>query len=62
MKKDQTVVDLIQWLKEKIDFELTDHWDGDPMAIGLNKGEKLVYASTSPRLKNNSVFCYYELR
>ncbi len=49
MDKDKTIIDFINKLKIIINFSLIkilDYWDGDRCAIGLKKGNKLVYIST----------------
>jgi hypothetical protein len=49
MKKDQTIIDLINKLNMLPNFnlvEVVDYWDGDLCAIGIKKGDRLVYIST----------------
>ena len=49
MEKDQTIIDLINKLEELPNFnliEFVDNWDADLCAIGIKKGDRLVYIST----------------
>ncbi len=50
MEKHQSILDLLKRLESTIvDFshlKIVDFWDGDLCAIGLQKGNKLVYIST----------------
>lgn len=49
MEKDKTILNLINKLKSILDFTLlkvVDHWPSDLCAIGLQRGDKLVYIST----------------
>ncbi len=49
MKKDKSIIKLIENLKGVIDFthlEIVDHWEADLCAIGLRRKNKLVYIST----------------
>lgn len=58
IKKDKSIIELIEWIKTKIGFDkigIVDYWDSDLCAIGLKKDNKLVYISTynhfdSPKL------------
>jgi putative N-acetylmannosamine-6-phosphate epimerase len=48
-EKDKTITELINKLKLVINFNLidiVDYWDADLCAIGLKKGNRLVYIST----------------
>ena len=47
--KDKTLIDLIEKLKLRVNFnliEIYDDWDADLCAIGLKRQERLVYLST----------------
>ena len=49
MKKDKTIIDFIRRLKLNTNFvslEIVDYWEADLCAIGIKKGDKLVYVST----------------
>lgn len=49
MEKDITIINLLERLKLIIDFsciEIIDFWEADLCAIGLKKGNKLIYIST----------------
>ena len=49
MKKDKTLLALLDKLKSKADFdkvEFVDYWDGDLCAIGFKRGVRLVYLSS----------------
>jgi hypothetical protein len=49
MEKDKSLIDLLEKLKVKANFEeieFVDYWDGDLCAIGLKRGNKLVYINT----------------
>ncbi|OQP54599.1 hypothetical protein A4H97_21780 [Niastella yeongjuensis] len=49
MKKDKTLIALLDKLKSKADFnkvEFVDYWDGDLCAIGFKRGIRLVYLSS----------------
>lgn len=49
MEKDKTIFNLINRLRSTIDFhqiEIIDHWKADLCAIGLKRGNKLVYINT----------------
>lgn len=50
MEKDKTILSLIEKLKTIIDlsvFKIIDYWDADLCAIGIKKGEILIYISTN---------------
>ena len=56
MIKDITIVKLIERLKLNINFtllEIVDYWEADLCAIGLRKGNQLVYISTFKQVKND---------
>jgi hypothetical protein len=58
MEKDKTIIELIERLKFKVNFallEIVDNWEVDLCAIGLKKGNKLVYISTFNYVKNNEM-------
>ena len=64
MIKDKTILDLIQKLKSKLDFnllEIVDYWPSDLCAIGLQKGNKLVYISSFNSLHKDEVKYDYDL-
>ena len=49
MEKDKTIIDLINRVKLIVNFtllEIVDYWEADLCAIGIRKGNKLVYIST----------------
>lgn len=49
MKKDRSLIDLIEKLKLRMNFnraEIVDYWDGDMCSIGLKREERLVYLSS----------------
>ena len=49
MEKDKTIIDVLEKLKLVTDFhlvEIVDYWEGDYCAIGLKRGNKLVYINT----------------
>jgi hypothetical protein len=49
MEKDKSLLDLLDKLRSVFDFnliEIIDHWEGDLCAIGLKRGNKLVYINT----------------
>ena len=50
MIKHQTIHDLLAQLERKLapaDFEVVDHWDADLCAIGIQRGNKLVYIANA---------------
>ena len=62
MEKEETILKLIEKLHKIIDFPLfenIDYWEADLCAIGLKRGNKLVYISTwnyvSKKYKNNEI-------
>jgi hypothetical protein len=49
MKKDKSLIALLDKLRSKADFdkvEFVDNWDGDLCAIGFKRGNRLVYLSS----------------
>lgn len=49
MIKDKTILELLENLKQKLDFshlKIVDHWDADLCAIGIQKDNRLIYIST----------------
>ena len=49
MKKDKSLITLLDKLRSKADFdkvEFIDNWDGDLCAIGFKRGNRLVYLSS----------------
>ena len=49
MEKDKTIVRFLDRIKNLIDqhnIEIKDYWETDLCAIGIKKGEKLIYIST----------------
>lgn len=55
MKKDITIINLIERLKSEFNFNLIkiiDYWESDLCAIGLKKGNRLVYISTFNYIDN----------
>ena len=49
MKKHETIIKFMERLKLVINFtllEIVDYWEADLCAIGLKKGNQLVYIST----------------
>ena len=49
MEKEKTLIDLLEKLKLKANFnkiEFVDYWDGDLCAIGFKRGNRLVYLSS----------------
>jgi len=49
MEKDTTLLELLERLKSILDFnllEISDNWDSDLCAIGLQRGNRLVYINT----------------
>ena len=58
MEKDITILKIIEILKLKINFsivEIIDYWEADLCAIGLRKGNRLVYISTFNYLENQEL-------
>ncbi|MDP3146606.1 MAG: hypothetical protein Q8N66_14450 [Bacteroidota bacterium] len=61
MRKDITIENLIKKLKQKMsidDLEIVDYWDADLCAIGLKKGNKLIYINTFNSLPSRPVYDY----
>jgi hypothetical protein len=49
MTKDKSIIELIEKLKLRVNFnqiEIVDYWDADLCAIGLKRQDRLVYLST----------------
>jgi len=64
MKKDTTIIKLIERLKLIINFaslEIVDYWEADLCAIGLRKGNRLVYISTFNHAENNELNYDFDL-
>ena len=64
MEKDRTIVELIERLKLLINFaliEIVDYWDADLCAIGLKKGDKVVYISTFNSIENEELNYDFDL-
>lgn len=64
MEKDITILKLIERLKLIINFSLlkvVDYWEADLCAIGLMKGNKLVYISTFNYAENEELMCDFDL-
>jgi hypothetical protein len=58
MRKDTAIIAFINKLKTVILFnliEIVDYWDADSCAIGLKKGDKLIYISTYNYTKNKII-------
>jgi hypothetical protein len=56
VEKDSSILKLIERLKLVINFtqlEVIDYWDADLCAIGLKKGNRLVYISTFNYIEKN---------
>lgn len=63
MKKDKTIIDLVNNIKlysNIEDLDPIDYWDADLCAIGLVKEKKLVYISTFGFLNEIIPKYYYE--
>ena len=61
MNKDKTIVNFVRELMLIIDMksiQIVDHWDADLCAIGLAKGNKLIYVSTYNYI--NEDVCRYD--
>jgi hypothetical protein len=61
MEKDKTILNLIERLKLIINFnviQIVDYWQADFCAIGLKKGNKLIYISTYSYDVNNIKYDY----
>jgi len=64
MKKDKTILLLIDKLKLLENFklvEIVDYWDGDLCAIGIRRKNKLVYISTFNSVNEDVVVYDYDL-
>lgn len=64
MEKDITILKLIERLKLIINFSLlkvVDYWEADLCAIGLMKGNKLVYISTFNYIENEELMYDFDL-
>ena len=64
MEKDKTIIKLLQRLKLTIDFtslEIVDYWEIDLCAIGIRKGNKLVYISTFNYVEDDEVRYDFDL-
>lgn len=64
MEKDKTILNIIEILKLTFDFSLlkvVDNWPLDLCAIGLQKGNKLVYISTFNFVNKSEVKYDYDL-
>lgn len=64
MIKDITIVKLIERLKLNINFtllEIVDYWEADLCAIGLKKGNRLVYISTFNHVENEEANYDFDL-
>jgi hypothetical protein len=64
MEKDITILELIKQLKSIMDFtllEIVDYWEADFCAIGLKKGDKLIYISTFNYVGNNELNYDFDL-
>lgn len=47
--KDKSIIYIYQEIVKKVGesyFEIVDYWDGDKLALGLQKNDKLIYIST----------------
>ena len=61
VEKDQSILELIERLKSKIDLtrmEFVPYWDADLCAIGLKQRNHLIYIST---FEEPAFHCYFEL-
>lgn len=64
MEKDITILKLIERLKLIINFSLlkvVDYWEADLCAIGLMKGNKVVYISTFNYTENEDLTYDFDL-
>ncbi len=64
MEKDITILKLIERLKLTINFnlvEVVDYWEADLCAIGLIKGNKLIYISTFNYLGKQELMYDFDL-
>jgi len=61
MEKDKTILDLLKRLRTVINFDqlqIVDYWEADLCAIGITRGEKLIYISTYNYLDKQLRFDY----
>jgi hypothetical protein len=61
MEKDKTILDLLKRLSSVKNFDLlqiVDYWEADLCAIGIKRGEKLIYISTYNYLNKHLRFDY----
>lgn len=64
MDKDITILEFIERLKLIINFtllEVVDYWEADLCAIGLIRGNKLVYISTFNNVENEESMYDFDL-
>lgn len=64
MKKDITILKFIERLQLIINIsllEVVDYWEADLCAIGLIKGNKLVYISTFNNVENAELMYDFDL-
>jgi hypothetical protein len=64
MEKDITILKFIERLKLIINFtllEVVDYWEADLCAIGLLRGNKLVYISTFNNVENEESMYDFDL-
>lgn len=64
MEKDKTILNFIEKLQLILDFTLlkiVDNWASDLCAIGLQKGDKLIYISTFNFVDKNETKFDYDL-
>jgi hypothetical protein len=64
MKKDKTILDFVDRLKVNptlTGLTLVDNWPSDLCAIGIQKGDKLVYISTFNFIDESDIKYDYDL-
>lgn len=64
IEKDKTIIDLLDRLKLMINFdllEIVDYWEADLCAIGIKRGDKLVYISAYNFVDKKTVRYDYDL-
>jgi hypothetical protein len=64
MEKDESIIELLERLKLIINFsllEIVDYWEIDLCAIGLRRGNKLVYISTFNYVENDELRYDFDL-
>ena len=64
MEKDKTILEFIDRLKLIVNFtslEIVDYWEADLCAIGLRKGNKLIYISTFNDVGNSEMKYDFDL-